>query len=223
MIRRLLAGAALWTILIAQSGCASVFSGTHQEVRFVSDPPGASVIVVGGSAGELVLDAKKQSDRLQIAIAMLRSMAPEEYGPALARLEALRADELIPKLVTWLEESRLPAELASLPPVAIPRGAKMVVLEVLGVGPCGATPYTGEVRRGSKYAVIVRLEGYRPKIVALDESFNWVFLLNIFNAFMLCPVDIVSGSWYGVDADEVVVTLEPEPRAPGAPLRVAGR
>lgn len=201
-------------LLCAPGGCATVLSGYRQKIGFVSDPTAAEVVVIGGPVGEYILDAKKQSDRVQAAVWLLKKVAPESYAPGIEKLERLSADELVPKLALWLRFNRVPEELASLGPFAIPATAETALMEMLGIGPSGTTPYEGYLRKGTRYAVIAWKDGCHGKIVPTDESFNWLFLLNILNAFLLCPVDIASGAWFDVEPERVEIRLEPEaPRA----------
>lgn len=196
-------------IVLAQTGCATVFSGSSQDMGFGSAPPGATVIVIGGPVGSALLAGKKYSDRVQTAIGILKKVLPASAGPSLAKLERLNADELVTKLALWLKFDRIPAEIDPALRFDIPLPAELAILELLGFEATGVAPFDARVGKGEKYAVIAYWEGRRAKVYETEESFNFLFLLNIFNAFLLCPVDIVSGAWFNVRPERYDFELGP--------------
>ena len=75
----------LAALLLTQAGCCTVLSGTESKVAFTSRPGEVRVAVIGGTVGKTILSAKKQSDRVQTAVAIIRKVAPARFEPGGSR------------------------------------------------------------------------------------------------------------------------------------------
>ncbi len=209
LVMVLLAGAAL-----AQAGCATVFTGTSREVEFASVPPGANVVVLGGPAGDSLLKAKKGSDVVKVVARILRAAAPADYHAAIDKLSLLDVETFVTLVVPWVEVGQMPPELGPLVPLDFPKPTARAVLSALGVEAWGQTPFAESIGKGKEYAVLVWKKGHRARVIAMEKSFNFLFLLNILNVFLLSPIDIASGAWYSVGPGRIDVVLEPLPPGP---------
>ena len=47
------------------------------------------------------------------------------------------------------------------------------------------------------------------KAVAVDMKFNWVVLVNVLNAFLGVPIDILTGAWFNLSPGRIDLRLPP--------------
>lgn len=209
-----LALVAVVAMLTLNLGCASIFTGTRQTIPIVSTPPGATVVVLGGTPANLALRAKQVSDLREPALALLGPVLPEE---ARAAVQAWSIDELVTKLVLLTRLSELPPDLLA----AAGEFLKLVpgpivdkLSDLLGIEGAGVTPTEYELKKGKPYALVTWEKGYGAKLLRVDTRFNWVTLLNVFNGIIPgLIIDAITGAWFNLTPDEVVYTLEPLPAA----------
>lgn len=195
-------------------GCAAIFTGTRQTIPVTSTPPGATVVVLGGTPANLALRAKQVSDLRGPALALLGPALPPE---ARAAVEAWSIDELVTKLVLLTRLSELPPELVASAGEflkLVPGPIVDKLSDLLGVEGAGVTPTQYELKKGKPYALVTWEKGYGAKLLKVDTTFNWVTLLNIFNGIIPgLIIDGLTGAWFNLSPDEVVYTLEPLPAA----------
>jgi hypothetical protein len=208
---RIVLAAVLLLAAISQGGCATIFTGTGTSVKFHSAPDGANVAVVGGALGDALLEGKKYSEHVQLAVKFLRTVAPETWGPGLDMLAVLHVEEFLTLVLPMVRVNEMPELLRHLPPFVFPPKTDFALLQILGVEAYGTAPLRARIGKGKQYAVLFWKKGRKARVVAMDKSFNPMFLLNILNAFLLCPVDIVTGAWYSIGPSEIEADLPPLP------------
>jgi len=214
MTRLVLAG----LVLTLNVGCATVFTGTRQDISVLSTPPGATVVVLGGTPANLALRAKKVDELRAFVLSLLGPYLPPEVRAA---AQAMSIDELLTKLVLLTRLSELPPELVASSAVfatAIPGPILDKLSDFLGIEGVGVSPTKWELKKGKPYALVTWKKGYGAKLLKVDTTFNWVTLVNVLNAFLGVIVDGLTGAWFNLTPSEVTYTLEPLPApAPSAP------
>ncbi|MCC6333680.1 MAG: hypothetical protein IT380_06805 [Myxococcales bacterium] len=204
------------TVVVVNSACATVFTGTRQDIAVTSTPPGATVVVLGGTPANLALRAQKVAELREPVLALLGPHLPE---PVRAALQEMDVDELVTKLVLLTRVSELPPELAASAGgllSAIPGPIVDKLTELLGIEGTGVSPTKFELKKGKPYAVVLWAKGYGAKLLKVDTTFNWVTLVNVLNAFLGVIVDGVTGAWFNLTPEEVGSTLSPLPTPPPA-------
>lgn len=194
-------------------GCASVFTGTRQNISVVSTPPGATVVVLGGTPANLALRAKKVDELREFALNLLGPFLPPEVREA---AQHMSIDELVTKLVLLTRLSDVPPELISASGSflsAIPGPVIDKLADFLGIEGAGVSPTAWELKKGKPYAIVTWQKGYGAKLLKVDTTFNWVTLVNVLNAFLGVIVDGLTGAWFNLTPSEVTYTLEPLPAA----------
>ena len=204
-------------LLSTQVGCATLFTGTRQDVPIDSAPPGATVVVLQGTPALVALKAKRVSDFKDGVVNLFGdSLTPE----ARAFLLSLSTDELVTQLVLWLRLSEAPPELAA--------GARQVgqllglvpafvrdrVSDFIGIAAVATTPVVQNLRKGQEYAVVTWARGHRARLLMVETTFNWVTLLNVFIAVVPAVVDVLTGAWLKLTPTELTYTLDPLPPEP---------
>jgi hypothetical protein len=195
-------------------GCASVFTGTRQSISVVSTPPGATVVVLGGTPANLALRAKKVDELREFALSLLGPFLPPEVRETAKQMSI---DELVTKLVLLTRLSELPPELvgtAASFASNIPGPIIDKLSDFLGIEAAGVSPTAWELKKGKPYAIVTWQKGYGAKLLKVDTTFNWVTLVNVLNAFLGVIVDGLTGAWFNLTPSEVTYTLEPLPAAP---------
>jgi hypothetical protein len=79
----------------------------------------------------------------------------------------------------------------------------------LGLEGLGPSPLDTKLKKGRKYAVIAWQEGFSARTAGIDMKFNWVVLVNVFNAFLGVPVDILTGAWFNLSPSRLQLRLTP--------------
>ena len=194
-------------VLISCNGCATIFTGTSQRITVTTHPPASFVVVVGTPMASVILAAKESSAVTRKVLELAGPALPEA---ARARLLRLDVDELITKLVLWARLDRLPPELAGhvdrVPPFVRDR-----LLGMIGVEAFGTSPLTVKLKKGRKYAVLSWREGHAARTAGIDMKFNWVVMVNVLNAFLGVPIDIVTGAWFNLSPSRLELVLPPRP------------
>jgi len=197
---------ALALTLLLTSGCASIFTGSKQRITIETDPPGALIVVVGTPAAPILL-ALDKGDRVAQKIVGL--LSPVLSEGARQRLAGLALPELIAKVGAWARLDQVPPELVGEATTRIPGEIRGALLDVLGIKEVGVSPMKVKLRKGRDYAVIAYHEGYGGRIAGIHPKFNWVTLLNVFNAFLGVPIDALTGAWFNLSPGTVRLTLPP--------------
>jgi hypothetical protein len=204
-MRRILIAGTLLAAAGAQTGCAMIFSGTSADVRIDSDPSGANVVVLGGSAGSIVLKATKVAALADTLLAQLKGHVGDE---SMGELRKHSLEEIVgiiavsltsPMSLTFLSE-KTRQDL-----MKIPKPIRDIVYKMLGVEAVGKTPLSLDLKKSGGYAIIVAPEGKAPKVVGLETSINWTTLLNVLNAFLGVPIDLLTGAIWNLEPERVFV------------------
>lgn len=191
-------------LTLALSGCATIFTGTSQKVTVETNPPGATVIVVGTPMASVLLAGSKSTEVTRTLLAIVGPLVGDETR---RRLEVLDFDVLLTRLALWSRD-RVPPELGATAQV-LPPEIKRRLVEVIGIQDIGPSPLAVKLRKGRKYAVIAWQEGYVVRTAGIDMEFNWVVLVNVFNAFLGVPIDIITGAWFNLSPSRLQLELRP--------------
>lgn len=107
---------------------------------------------------------------------------------------------------------------------ATPAGAEILIYRQHGAMVFqGKAPAVAKLRRKDEYVVTVRVPGYQDAKLNLNGEFNGWSLLNI---LLLPPIgtliaggyDLISGGFWRLDPDEIMIALVPSaPPGPAAP------
>lgn len=193
-----------------QSGCATMFTSSKTRTLIETAPPGAVVVAVGGTAGEVIVTIHKGGQVMQKVLGWL---SPHLTPSGKAALEKLSFEEFLTSLIAWLNPSIqkitpaaavVQAEFARMPPAVANR-----IRSYLGLDQVGVTPATCALKNGSAYAVVAYLPGYQAKVGSLGTRFNKLTLLNVFNGIV--PglfIDLLTGRWRVTTPDQLSLTLK---------------
>jgi hypothetical protein len=195
----------LLTAAAGLTGCATIFSGTSTKVRIESDPSGAGVVVIGGGTASMILKAQKIAN---LADKIIAKLGPHVSSESVNELKKYSLEDMVgiialsmtsPFSMSFLSEKTRTA-LTNLP-----QPVKDVVLDMIGIEETGKTPMSVTLKKKGAYAVVVAPEGKVPKVVGMKSSFDFLVLLNVLNLFLGVPVDILTGAWFDIQPDKVVV------------------
>jgi hypothetical protein len=203
-LRRPFAALLLLAPMLLASGCASLFSGRSQRITVETNPPGALVVVLDSPAAPILLTARRSSDLARRAVGLLAPFLSDEER---ARLSALELDELVTRLVGWARLDMIPPELAGADLSRVPPALKGRLLSFLGVAHAGPSPAVVKLKKGRQYAVLAWQPGHGARMAAVEMKFNFVTLLNVFNAFLGVPIDMLTGAWFNLKPSRLELTL----------------
>lgn len=196
---------ALLATVGSQSGCATIFSGTSAHVQIDSEPRQANVVVIGGGAASMILKAQRIAG---LADRIIDQLKPHLPGDAVDELRRHSLEDMVgiialsltsPVSMMFLSEKTRDAI------AKIPTPVRDAVLSMIGIESVGRTPMSVTLKKGGSYAVVIAPEGTAPRIVGLKTSFDWLVLLNVLNAFLGVPIDMLTGAWFDVGPDKVFV------------------
>jgi hypothetical protein len=190
----------------SQVGCATIFSGTSSKIRIESNPSGANVVVIGGGTASMILKAKQIAG---IADKILAQLGPHVPKDSIAELKKHSLEDMVgiialslsnPLSMGFLSENTR-AAIAS-----VPAPVREAVLDMIGIEETGKTPMSVTLDKGvAAYAIVVAPEGKAPKIVGLKNEFDFIVLLNVLNLFIGVAVDALTGAWFDVGPEKVMV------------------
>jgi len=194
--------------ILTLSGCATMFSGSSQEIQIDSNEKDTKIIVLGGVIGSVVAKANDQSDAIEQIVEWTTPYIGEEEGKILANL---RLEELITALVLKLKLNRTPSGklgevadiLSSLPPAVTDE-----VFSYLGLEVYDDAPLNKELKRGRIYAVIGWTDAKGTEVESIDTTFNWATLWNILNFGIGIPIDIWTGAWLKLTPNKVLISYK---------------
>lgn len=202
----------LVTLAFAASGCASILTGIRQDVLVDAQPPGATVVVVGGLPASVALTSEEVFGLKDTLVTLLGSNLPP---PTRARLLALTPDALVTVLVTSLQlGQRLPADKAQAfgdTIELIPGPVRDRLSDYLGLETMGAAPRTVTLGKGRPWALVAFKEGHGARLLTIKTKFNWVTLLNILTLGLGAIVDVLTGAWRNLAVEELHFSLDPLP------------
>jgi len=204
-VRKLTLVATLMAVAGVQTGCATIFSGTSTKVRIESDVPEASVVVIGGGAASMILKAQKIAGLADRIIAKLSPHVPKESMDELRKHSLEEMVGIIAVSMTSPMSLMFLSEKTRDAIAKIPAPVRDAVLSMIGIEAVGKTPMSVSLKKQGSYAIVVAPEGKAPKIVGLKSSFDFMVLLNVLNLFIGVPVDILTGAWFDLGPEKVVV------------------
>lgn len=187
-----------------QFGCATIFSGSKEEIRIDSNPSGATVIVLGGAMASLIKYGVKSRELVRIFAGSL-SEADRNF------LETHDVESLL----TWIVldvRGRAASHESSSAKVAevlakLPKSLKEAVLEKFGLKEFATAPVNTELSRGTGYAVIGWQPGSKIRLEVIESKFNWVTLWNVLNLGLGVPIDMYTGAWMKLTPTELKLNL----------------
>ena len=93
------------------SSCATMISGSHQDIRIETHPRPATLVVMGGALGAMMAKAKSASDTMKMILRLLSPFATDED---LAFLEKVDFESLLTAMVLEVQGKKpLPRESIS--------------------------------------------------------------------------------------------------------------
>lgn len=201
-------------VAVFTSGCATIFTGTRQEIAFSSQPP-SSTVVLGGTPAEILAKVKDLNDAKDFLVRLFAPLLPAD---ARAFLEALSPDELLTFIVAATNPTPPAAEaLDAVGDVyaRAPRILREVVAKSLFVQGFGTTPLALELKKGAEYAAISWAPGRRARLLVVETRFNFVTLLNVFTLGIGFVVDVLTGAMFNLAPSELRWELAPLGVRPG--------
>ena len=199
--------------LVVSMGCATVLSGTRQDISFVS-VPSSTTVVLGGALAYLLVKVKDLSDAKDFIV---RLISPGLTDEARRFLEALNPDELLTMLFAILHPTAETSNTVNLMGqlyARTPRIVRDVVSKLIFVTAAGETPFTADLHKGKEYAAIAWSPGRRARLLVVETRFNFVSLLNIFTLGLGFVVDALTGAWLSLHPSELSWQLDALPPPP---------
>ncbi len=204
-MKRLAILGVILAVSVGQTGCATILSGTSTKVRIESDPPGASVVVLGGGAASMILKAQKIAGLADRIISKLSPHVPKDSMDELRKYSLEDMVGIIALSMTSPMSMSFLSEKTREAMAKIPKPVVDVILDMIGIEETGKTPMSVTLKKGGAYAVVVAPEGRAPKIVGLKTSFDFLVLLNVLNLFIGVPIDILTGAWFDLGPEKIHV------------------
>lgn len=190
------------------SGCATILSGTRQDVSF-SSRPASSTVVLGGVAGEVLAKVSDLNAAKDFLVSVLSVVLPDD---ARAFLLALSPDELLTLIVAAANpDARTTAtvEVAGDLLARAPGPLRDAIAKLLLVHAAGSTPLLVNLKKGAEYAAISWSPGRRAHLGIIETRFNFVSLLNVFTLGIGFIVDALTGAWLSLSPTELSWELQP--------------
>lgn len=200
-------------VAVVSTGCATVLSGTRQDVSFVSSPS-STAVVLGGLPADILTKVKDLSEAKDFIV---RLISPGLTDEARRFLDSLNPDELLTMLFVVLHptaETSSTVDRAGQLYARTPQLVRDVVSRLISVNAAGSTPFTADLRKGKEYAAIAWAPGRRARLLVVETRFNFVSLLNIFTLGLGFIVDALTGAWLSLHPSEVSWQLDALPPPP---------
>lgn len=95
--------------------------------------------------------------------------------------------------------------------VVITTSPSDALVSVNGI-PRGYTPLTLELEKGDSYSIRIEKEGYQDGYATISDKVGagWV-VLDVFAGLVPLIIDAVTGSWSGLEPDNISLALMPQP------------
>lgn len=199
---------ALLAVLVFSSGCATVFSGTRQDVTFTSRPA-SSTVVLGGAPAEVLAKVKDVTATKDFFVKLFSPLLPDD---ARRFLEALNPDELLSFIVAAANPTSATAgvvDSAGDVYAKAPAILRDVVAKSAFIQGFGSTPLTLSLKKGSEYAAISWGPGRRARLLIVETRFNFVTLLNVFTLGIGFVVDLLTGAMFNLTPEHLEWELAP--------------
>lgn len=200
-------------VFVLSTGCATVLSGTRQDISFSSEPA-STTVVLGGAPAEILATLKDVTEAKDFVVRLLGAGLTDE---ARRFLEALTPDELLTMLVAVLHPTAATANTVDTLGAIYARTPQLVrdvVTKTIFVAGAGTTPLTVNLKKGSEYAAVSWAPGRRAKLLVVETRFNFVSLLNVFTLGLGFVVDALTGAWFSLHPSELSWQLPPLDGAP---------
>ncbi len=199
-MKKLLAAAVL-AIAFAQVGCATIFTGTSDKVEIDCEPAGATCVVIGdGGIGGLLVTATQANVGLRKILEMVEPHVSPEARETMKKVDF---NDLVASLVQWGKLDQIPPDLVAGFGAIIQKLPKSLVndiLDALGIKEFGVSPFTtGKLKKGKSWGVLCFKDGYKARIELIGLRFNAVTILNIFNLFIGCFVDLATVAMFNLE------------------------
>lgn len=195
-------------VFVLSTGCATVLSGTRQDISFSSEPA-STTVVLGGAPAEILATLKDVTEAKDFVVRLLGAGLTDE---ARRFLEALTPDELLTMLVAVLHPTAATANTVDTLGAIYARTPQLVrdvVTKTIFVAGAGTTPLTVNLKKGSEYAAVSWAPGRRAKLLVVETRFNFVSLLNVFTLGLGFVVDALTGAWFSLHPNELSWQLPP--------------
>lgn len=199
-------------VILGCSGCATIFSGSSQNVSIRVTPEDSTIIVLGGATGAALAKVGKVA---YIQRRILELLSPAVSAEDREFIAAVGIERFLTNLILEMKTGRVPTDttqqLAEIY-ARIPRPLKEKIMGTIGLEAFGVGSLDVELDRGEIYAVIGWRTGSDIKIRSIDGSFNWATLWNILNLGLGVPIDLYTGAWLKLAPSKLEFTLEPIPQ-----------
>lgn len=199
---------ALVTLLVLSSGCATIFTGTRQDIAFTSRPT-SSAVVLGGPPAEVLAKVKDVTATKDFFVKLFSPLLPDD---ARRFLEALNPDELLSFIVAATNPTAATAgTVDSVGDVyaKAPAILRDVVAKNVFIQGFGSTPLTLNLKKGAEYAAISWAPGRRARLLIVETRFNFVALLNVFTLGVGFVVDLLTGAMFNLTPEHLEWELAP--------------
>ncbi|MBL8923434.1 MAG: hypothetical protein JNJ54_31565 [Myxococcaceae bacterium] len=195
-------------LLVFTSGCATIFTGTRQDLGFTSRPA-SSTVVLGGAPAEVLAKVKDVTAAKDFFVKLFSPLLPDD---ARRFLEALNPDELLSFIVAAANPTAATASTVDTVGDVYARAPAIlrdVVAKNVFVQGFGATPLSLSLKKGSEYAAISWAPGRRARLLIVETRFNFVALLNIFTLGVGFVVDLLTGAMFNLTPEQLEWELAP--------------
>lgn len=196
---------------LTTSGCATIFSGTTQDVRIRSNVEDTSCVVLGGYAGSVLATASTVSEVAQAVFDVLDPWLDPEDREALRKVDI---NEVIAYVGVRAVDAEMPQALKESLALLqrVPDRAIRELLDLFAVMDYGPLPRKVELKRARTYAVVAWADGYKARVEVIGIRPNFVTLWNILNFGLGFIVDFLTGAWSNLE-DPIKFELVPLPGA----------
>jgi hypothetical protein len=200
----------LATVLLigfAASSCATMFSGTTQDVRITGNVENANCVVLGGYLGSILSTASQVSEVAQAIFDILDPVLDPEDREALRKIDI---NEVIAYVGVSAAGAEMPPELAETLVFLqrVPNGVIKELVELFSVMDYGPLPRKVELKRAKTYAVVAWADGYKAGVEIIGIRPNFVTLWNVLNFGLGFFVDFFTGAWSNLE-DPIRFNLRP--------------
>ncbi|MCB1179992.1 MAG: hypothetical protein KDK36_20610 [Leptospiraceae bacterium] len=177
---------------LSLNNCATIFSGTSQDVEINAKPQGTTIIILGGTIGKII----RYGAKIQSFIDIFSEYLDEEDKKVLERysFESLITAVILEVRGVVPVERSMSQEVAKVL-AKIPRSYKVKVLNTFGMEEFALAPVKTELKTSGGYAVIGYMSGKKIVVKEINTRLNWTILWNVLNGFILLPIDVLTGAY----------------------------
>jgi hypothetical protein len=201
-------------LCLLNSGCATMLSGSSEKVSIQATPPEATLMVLGGPAGSLLVKSKKYGALTRKVLDLAATPLGQEDQQI---IDKIGIEYFLTSLIVEYKLGLVPADTSEALAKfykGVPAPFKKKLLEKINIEGFGPGPLAPVLKRGRVYAVVGYQPGMLIQIEAIETKFNWVTLLNIFTLGLGVPVDVYTGAWLKLDPNKLNIAVNrPVPAA----------